>query len=167
MIGGIAVTALAAIALGVSLNNSRSLISVTPSSGQLTEDQLRAGDCLTGSNLGLGTSAGWPGTVTAVPCGQRHIAEIFFAAAGWSASLAFPGYSVESNEAESRCTTAFASYVHRQQYLNTFTWDYATPDEPSWNSGPPGGRLLLCVAYDPTASYPGGAPVNYSIGSAR
>lgn len=165
MFGGIAATVLVAILLGNSLNRPP-LMSAIPTTGQLTEGQLQSGDCLTG-NLGLGTGAGWPGTVTAVPCGQRHTAEIFFAAAGWSTSLPFPGSGAEGTAAETKCTSAFAAVVHRQRYLNAFAWDYVVPDEPAWNSGHPGARLLVCVAYDPTARYPAGAPVNYSIESAN
>jgi hypothetical protein len=131
------------------------------SPNQLSEDQLRAGDCLTGSDLGLGTSAGWPDVVTAVPCTRRHTAEIFFAAQAWPRSKAYPGEGPLSSEAQNRCTSAFGAYV-RQQYTNIFTWDYVVPDAGIWNSG---GRLLVCIAYDSTTQYPGGTPVAYSIGS--
>ena len=54
-----------------------------PWTRQLTESQLRPGDCLTGSNLSPGTAgiwsytaSGWPYTVTAVACNQRHLAEV-------------------------------------------------------------------------------------------
>jgi hypothetical protein len=127
----------------------------------LTEDQLRAGDCVTGSDLGLGTSAGWPDVVTAVPCTQRHIAEIFFAAQAWPRSQAYPGEGPLSSEAENRCTSAFGAYV-RPQYTDIFTWDDVIPDAGLWNSG---SKLLVCIAYDSTAQYPGGTPVAYSIGT--
>jgi DivIVA domain-containing protein len=76
--------------------------------GQLTEDQLQPGDCLRGSNLGLGSGGTWPDYVTAVPCTQQHLAEVFFAGNAWPQSLtAYPGDNVISDQGSARCNTAF------------------------------------------------------------
>ena len=42
------------------------------STGQLAIGQLQPGDCLAGSNLGLGRGRPWPDLVTAVPCIKEH-----------------------------------------------------------------------------------------------
>jgi hypothetical protein len=128
---------------------------------QLTVDQLQPGDCLQGSDLGLGTSSDWPDLVTAVPCTHSHIAEVFFAGDAWPQNLAYPGDDALSNQADDRCSSAFAAYVAgNRRDLSAFTYDFVTPDSSTW---PDGDRSLQCVAYESTAQRPGGAPVNYSI----
>jgi hypothetical protein len=49
------------------------------SADQLTYDQLRAGDCLAGSNMGLGTGAIWPDYVTQVACTKPQSTDVL----GW------------------------------------------------------------------------------------
>jgi hypothetical protein len=51
-------------------------------------------DCLTGSDLGLGTGGTWPDLVTVMPCTQRHTAEVFFAENAWPQSMAYSGNNV-------------------------------------------------------------------------
>jgi hypothetical protein len=87
-----------AMALGVGaglliagLAHSRSLVSSNPTASQVSDGQLRSGDCLTGSNLGLGTNSDWPDTVAVVPCTHWHIGEVFFAGNAWPQSMAYPG----------------------------------------------------------------------------
>ena len=63
-----------------------------PLTGHLGAGQLRTGDCLTGTNLGLGGDNPWPYMFTAVPCTGPHLAEVFFAGTAWPKSLtAYPG----------------------------------------------------------------------------
>ena len=133
---------------------------------QLTVDQLQLGDCLRGSDMGLDTDSTWPDLVTAVPCAQQHIAEVFFAGNAWPQSLAaYPGDDAVNNTADDRCDTAFAAYDGATPDESAFTYDSITPDSSTW---PDGDRSLVCVAYMPTSQYPGGAAVNYSIkGSGR
>jgi DivIVA domain-containing protein len=134
----------------------------SPTDG-LTEDQLMAGDCLTGSNLGLGTSSPWPDTVTAVPCTQQHIAEVFFAGNAWPQSLAFPGADAVNSTASDRCGTAFTAYDGLTPDESVFTYDTVSPNTASdWAPGD-GDRLLVCVAWESTSRYPSGTLVNYSI----
>jgi DivIVA domain-containing protein len=133
---------------------------------QLTVDQLHPGDCLRGSDMGLGTDSTWPDLVTAVPCTQQHIAEVFFAGNAWPQSLAaYPGDDAVNSTADDRCDTAFAAYDGVTPDESAFTYDSITPDSSTW---PDGDRSLICVAYKSTSQYPGGATVNYSIkGSGR
>ena len=140
---------------------SSSPASLAPTPWQASADELQAGDCLTGSDLGLGTNDAWPDVVTVVPCTQRHIAEVFFAGNAWPQSQAYPGDNAIYTQADNRCNTAFAAYDGTASDNSVFTYDYISPSgSDDWASG---DRLLVCVAYDATSQYPGGAPVNYSI----
>lgn len=125
----------------------------SPQPRQLTEDQLRPGDCLTGSNMGLGTSSPWPYQVTVVPCTQQHLGEVFFSGNAWPQSLTtYPGNNEIDNQAYSRCILAFQAYDDISFNLSSFTFDYVVPGDWAF-----GDRWLLCVAYK------GKTPVNYSI----
>jgi DivIVA domain-containing protein len=128
---------------------------------QLTVDQLQPGDCLRGSDMGLDTDSAWPDLVTAVPCTQQHIAEVFFVGNAWPQSLAaYPGDDAVNTTADGRCDTAFAAYDGASPDGSGFTYDSIAPDSSTW---PDGDRSLICIAYKPTSQYPGGAAVNYSI----
>ena len=132
------------------------------SSRQVAYPQLQPGDCLVGSDLPLSGFGTWPYYFTAVPCTQRHIAEVFFARNLWPQSAAFPGDNTPYNQALNRCADAFPAYV-AGSVRNTANFAYETiaPDSSTW---PDGDRLVVCVAYQVTdESYPGPAPVNYSI----
>jgi hypothetical protein len=129
----------------------------TSSSGrQLTVDQLQAGDCLTGSNLGLGTSSPWPDQVTAVPCTQLHLAEVFFAGNAWPQSpTKYPGTNAIKHQSDDRCNLAFGAYDGAPDSFSIFTFDEIVPTPASdWASG---DRRLVCLAYSGTTS------VNFSI----
>jgi len=137
--------------------------SSAPSARQWTEDQLRPGDCLRGSNLPLGTSGPWPLLFTTVRCTKRHIAEVFFAGNIWPPpTYPYPGDNAVYNKSRHRCAKAFAVYTESPRYRSAFTFDFITPDNYSWYAG---DRLVVCIAYKPTSKYPGGAPVAYSIRS--
>lgn len=127
-----------------------------PSTGQLTIDQLRPGDCVTGADLRLGGGGIWPYRVTAVPCTTRHLAEVFFAGNGWPESLAaYPGDNAIAKRGWARCLTAFRGYDGTVYAGSTLAIDYVVPSRGAdWASG---DRLLVCVAYTP------GVPVNYSV----
>ena len=138
------------------------VIAVTNSSGpapnQLAFDQLRPGDCLVGSNMGLGTSSPWPDYVTRVPCTKPHIAEIFFAGDIWPQSMPFPGQGTVNKESYARCDAAFAAYdgVSTQQSL--FTFDDIVPFSDAWAAG---SRSVACVAYEWIS--PGKVSVDFSL----
>ena len=126
------------------------------STSQLTEEQLRSGDCLQGSNLRLGSGGTWPDLVTPVPCTQQHLAEVFFAGNAWPESqTAYPGDKAVLAQAYKRCLTAFSMYDGIDPTDSAFTATYTHPDDAAdWAAG---DRLVVCVAYRP------GVPVNYSI----
>jgi hypothetical protein len=115
-----------------------------PWTRQLTEQQLRPGDCLTGSNLDLGSNS-LPYTVTAVPCNQPHRAEIFFAGNLWPASLAtYPGDLTVSSLGEGQCALVLPAYAGGSAAVTTYDW--ITPFGSSdWASG---DREVVCVAYE-------------------
>lgn len=127
---------------------------------KLTEDQLKPGDCLQGSNLRLGNGGTWPDLVIAVPCTQQHRAEVFFAGNVWPESLAaYPGYKAISAQGYERCLTAFSAYDEIALSESAFTFTYIIPgDATDWATG---DRLVVCVAYQP------GVPVKYSIKGRR
>ena len=152
---------LAIFGLGLVAAVVATLIGTVPAlTGHLSWEQLRAGDCLTGSNLGLGTGSDWP-WVTAVPCTSQHLGEVFFAGNAWPQSMAYPGDKVVGNQAYTRCFTAFSAYDGIDNSASAFTVDTIIPrPADDWVSG---DRWLVCVAWESTPQYPGGAPVNYSI----
>jgi hypothetical protein len=133
----------------------------SPSTFQASGDELLPGDCLKGSDLGLGTSDPWPDYVTVVPCTQKHIAEVFFANNAWPQSQAYPGANGVDSQAEDRCNTAFTAYDGTAPDNSVFTYDFMDPfASDDWASG---DRWLVCVAYESTSRYPGGVPVDHSI----
>ena len=133
-----------------------------PLTGHLGAGQLRTGDCLTGTNLGLGGDNPWPYMFTAVPCTGPHLAEVFFAGTAWPKSLtAYPGDNAIFDRGNARCLTAFGAYDGTDNSISSFTIDDIEPyGSDDWASG---DRWLVCLAYESTDQYPGGAPVNYSI----
>jgi Septum formation len=134
------------------------LIGTVPAlTGQLSLGQLRPGDCLTGSNLGLGTGSDWP-WVTAVPCTSQHLGEVFFAGNAWPQSMAYPEDNKVNNQAQARCNAAFFKYDGIVYADSNFDYEYVTPDNTTW---PSGDRFLVCVVYEPQGS--GAVPLNYSI----
>jgi hypothetical protein len=132
----------------------------TPGARYLTIDQLRAGDCLQGPP-DVNTSNIWPDLVTAVPCNQEHLAEVYFASNYWRASLAFPGNAVISHQSQAECRKAFRAYDGIAASGSSYTYTFLYPERgPDWDSG---DRLLLCVAYLWTNQDPGGEPLYASI----
>ena len=88
------------------------LIGTVPAlTGHLSGGQLRPGDCLTGSNLGLDTSNAWPDMFAAVPCTSPHLAEVSSRRNAWPKSpAAYPARVVISDQGYARCLTAFSAY---------------------------------------------------------
>jgi hypothetical protein len=140
----VALGGLAAMVLGIWL--AYSSWQHRPWTRQLTFTQLRPGDCLTGSDLGLGTGSAWPYTVTAVQCTERHLAEITFAGDLWPKSLAtFPGENTVTDTVDNRCQSALYAYAGESQ--PALTYDSIAPGGGSdWASG---DRLVVCMAYEP------------------
>jgi hypothetical protein len=135
---------------------------------QLTEEQLRLGDCLAGSNLSPGTgdilspgtgdiwsytASEWPYTVTAVACNHRHLAEVFFTGNLWPASLAaYPGDDAVFSTGEGQCVGLIAGYAGASAVGVGI--EFITPDGGDWASG---DRLVVCMAYQP------GYPLFHSV----
>jgi hypothetical protein len=142
----------------------RSSASPTASARQLTFDQLKPGDCLQGPGLNLGTTNPWPDYFNVVSCAQQHTAEVFFADNAWPSAQAYPGDNKVESQADARCNTAFRTYDGIDNSQSAFTYDYSSPDNVAWADG---DRSLLCIAYEATQQYQGGAPVNYSIRGSR
>jgi len=138
------------------------LIALVPAlTGHLSLGQLRPGDCLTGSNLGLGTGSTWPPMVTAVPCTSQHLGEVFSAGNAWPKSMAYPGDNAVGNQGYTHCLSAFRAYDGIDNSASAFSIYYVIPGPADdWASG---DRWLVCVAYDYTPQNPRGVPVNYSI----
>ena len=140
--------------------STRSSASPTPSARQLALDQLKPGDCLQGPGLNLGTGNPWPDYFNVVSCTQQHIAEVFFEGNVWPSALAYPGDNKVASQADARCNIAFRAYDGIDNSQSAFTYESDSPNDFSW---PNGDRGILCIAYESTQQYPGGAPVNYSI----
>jgi len=133
----------------------------TPTVGELQLAQLRAGDCLTGANLQLNSSAPWPKLSTAVPCTQAHTAEVFYASNNyWSKNGGYPGNATIKKDATAACDNAFASYVGITYSKSLYTWTDVVPDATTW---PGGDRGLHCVLYYATTAQPSGVTLHESL----
>jgi serine/threonine protein kinase len=142
-------------------HNAPSAASPTPTVGGLTLGQLQAGDCLTGANMQLNTSAPWPHITEAVPCGQAHTAEVIYANNNyWSKNGPYPGDTTVRNTAKAECNSAFQSYVGIPYQQSIYTWTDIVPNTSSW---PTGDRGLHCVAYYATSSQPAGVTLHGSL----
>jgi serine/threonine protein kinase len=131
----------------------------TPAVRHLLLSQLRTGDCLTGANMGLGTDSAWPTLTTAVPCGQQHLAEVFFAQnAYWPGP--YPGDSAITQQADAQCARVFTPYVGVSESASRYTHDDVFPDATDWSNGE---RELICVAYLPASGPLGAAPITGSV----
>ena len=120
---------------------------------------LRPGDCLQGLGDDL-IIAPLPDYFNVVSCTKQHIAEVFFAGNAWPLAMPFPGDNNIVSQADARCDTAFRAYDGIDNSQSAFTYESDSPNDFSW---PNGDRGILCIAYESTQQYPGGAPVNYSI----
>ena len=139
VLASVGVAVLAAVIVAI-----LALTSSASSTRRVADGQLRPGDCVQGSNLGLNTNDPWPRAIIVVPCTEQHVAEVFFAGNVWPQSLAYPGDNAVSRQANNRCDTAFDAYVGRPDHLVTFTDRAIYPGNTVWSSG---DRLVLCVAY--------------------
>jgi len=127
---------------------------------ELTISQLRAGDCLQGPP-DINTAISWPDIVTAVPCRDRHLAEVYFSANYWPTAMAFPGQATIAPQARTECGKAFQAYDGIPPGVSVYSFNpYFPQNRADWNSG---DRLLLCTAYVLASQYPTGEPLNGSM----
>lgn len=144
---GLVLGALVALILMVGLAPSSPARRPPKPPQQLTEDQLQPGDCLTGSNIGLGTASAWPETVAVVPCTERHVAEVYYAGYPWPgvASMPYPGDQAVFKVEDERCIAAFKTYDGIDPSLSFYLYDEVGPTPASsWDAG---NREVLCVAH--------------------
>ena len=133
----------------------------TPTVGSLQLAQFLVGDCLTGANMQLNTSAPWPKITQAVACGQAHTAEVFYANNSfWPKGGTYPGDATIKKDATAECDGAFQSYVGIAYSKSLYTWTDIVPDASTW---PGGDRGLHCVAYYATSAAPAGTTLKASI----
>jgi len=125
---------------GLIIHSNYSTSSIS-STDQLTIYQLRAGDCLQGSDLANFSQGNGP--FTTVPCTQRHTEEVFFAGNAWPRSLAYPGDQAVYDDGYARCLTAFSAYDGTDSSSSAFGVMSSTPDSSTW---PGGDRRLVCFA---------------------
>lgn len=123
--------------------------------------QLRPGDCLQGPP-GVNTARWWPHVVMAVPCTQKHLAEVyFFSAHYWPKAMAFPGRATMVRQAKTECRKEFQSYDGDPSAVSLYSFRDISPwDRVNWSFG---DRLLLCTAYYWADTYPRGVPLYASI----
>jgi hypothetical protein len=127
---------------------------------ELTIGQLRAGDCLQGPP-DINTAISWPYIVTAVPCRDRHLAEVYFSANYWPTAMAFPGEGTIAPQARTACGKAFQAYDGVPPGVSVYSFNPHFPqNREDWNSG---DRRLLCTAYVLASEYPTGEPLNGSM----
>ena len=137
--------------------------SATPTVGSLQLNQFQVGDCLTGANMQLNETTPWPKITEAVPCGQAHTAEVFYANNHfWPQGGSFPGYNAIKAKATAECNSAFQSYVGIAYSKSLYTWTDIVPDASTWPS-PSRDRALHCVAYYATSAQPAGVTMHASI----
>jgi hypothetical protein len=130
-----------------------------PGVQQVTLDQLRTGDCIQGP-ANINTASTWPDLISLVPCTQKHLAEVFYAANYWPVAMAFPGNAAINKQSDARCHKAFSAYDGSSYAYSQYSYYYGSPGRQDWDSG---DRQLLCIAYFWTKHVPRGKPLFESI----
>jgi putative regulator of septum formation len=136
-----------------------------PVAQPLLIDQLQSGDCLQGPP-DVNTAKWWPYVVVAVPCSEKHLAEVYFFSANyWPAAMAFPGHATIIHQAKTECRKAFQAYDGGPSAASQYFFRDISPwDRVNWSSG---DRLLLCTAYARGSHYRRGVPLYTSIGGSN
>jgi hypothetical protein len=127
--------------------------------------QFQVGDCLTGANMQLDKNTPWPRLTTAVPCGQPHTAEVFYANNSfWPRNSPYPGDGAVDNDANAACDTAFQGYVGVPNADSIYSRTSIHPGAAGWANG---DRALHCVAFYSTTANPAGVTLHASIKGTR
>ena len=97
-----------------------------------------------------------------VPCTDSHTYEVFYADfAHWPDSQAYPGTQALEDTGTTECDMRFAQYDGMYSMYTMFTYTEVLPyPKDNWDSG---YRQLVCIAFEPTAGHPNGAPTRGSI----
>lgn len=132
-----------------------------PAPQPLLIDQLQPGDCLQGPP-DVNTAKWWPYVVTAVPCTEKHLAEVYFSSANyWPGTMAFPGHARIAHQAKTECRKEFRAYNGVPSSASVYSFRDLFPwDRVNWSFG---DRGLLCTAYVRAAQYPRGQPLYGSM----
>lgn len=132
-----------------------------PAVQRLLIDQLRPGDCLQGPP-DVNTARWWPYVVTAIPCSEGHIAEVYFFSANyWPKDMAYPGHAKLVRQASAECRKTFQAYDGVPLSGSQLSFADMTPrNRGNWIAG---DRLLLCTTYLWTPWYHRGQPMYDSI----
>jgi hypothetical protein len=131
-----------------------------PGVQQLTLDQLRAGDCIQ-RPPDINTASTWPDLVTAVPCTERHIAEVIYSGNYWPAAMTFPGNAKINRQAEEKCVKIFHAYDGISYANSEYTgYDFAPQGRSDWDQS---DRLLMCVVFLRTPKWRRGEALYASI----
>jgi hypothetical protein len=113
----------------------------------------------------LDTNDPWPKLTQAVPCGQPHTAEVFYANnAYWPKNGTYPGSTAITNTGDEACNTAFQAYVGIPNNQSVYSWDNILPNASAWANG---DRALHCVAYYSTKKHPSGEVLRATIRNTR
>ena len=113
----------------------------SPSGGTVNVLDLTAGSCFDRPEPSADNTIT---QVTLLPCSGRHALEVVAVVTPPYASDApYPGDSQIEQEAATRCTAAFTSYVGIPENASIYTVDWYRVTEPGWVSG---DRMIDCLA---------------------
>jgi len=82
-------------------------------------------------------------SVTAIPCGDAHDYEAYFAFDLEDADT-YPGDTAITDAAEAGCGPEFVTFVGKAYEESVLDYNYLTPTEGSWDTG---DREILCLVF--------------------
>ena len=136
-----------ALAIGYFTTAQRGDDGSLSTSGNVTVDDLRVGDCFNAAEVTSGEEAEI-GDVDGVPCNQPHSFEVF-AVTNYNGSV-YPATQAQFESAFAEvCVPPFEDYVG-VPYADSLLWASAiTPTEEGWNAG---DREFICHLHEEDAS---------------
>jgi hypothetical protein len=111
--------------------------------GHINAFSLRVGDCFDNP---VGARA--VNTVTAIPCDQRHNAQIYAKFKLTGSDFSYPGAAVVEHRARSGCNARIGS-VNKSMTTTAMTVRILLPEKTSWVAGQ---RTVSCMIVNPTAT---------------
>lgn len=106
---------------------------------------LRAGDCFDEPDEDIGT-------VSVVPCGSPHFAEVYWEVGVTAANDRHPGEREVLRQADRRCEHAFTWFVGEYYAESPLDIYYFYPSQGSWAEG---DRTITCAVFDPAGQTTG------------